>query len=222
MDSKGIVETMKDSFLDLVDGAIEFLPKLLVAILLLLVGMLIARLVSKLIGKAVDLFENSKPVKKTLQSVGVKSIDIDGIVSLFIRWSIILVFLSAAIDVLELRALSDTFNSLVAFVPNILAAVAVAGLTLFAANAIYDIVLASAKKAHITAHRALANISRVVVLIFGLPLAASQLGMDLTIITDNLTVIVAGIMLAFGLSFGLGGQKIAAKIVEDMYKNWKK
>lgn len=222
MQDNSVLETLKDSSLDLVDGAVDFLPKLLMAIVLLLIGFFVAKAVSKLVGRVVDFLENSKPVKATLSSIGVDSVDIDGIVELFVRWSIILIFLSAAVDVLELTPLTETFNSLVAFIPNILAAVAVAGLTLFASNAIYDIVLHSAQKARINSYKGLAKVSQVAVLVFGLPLAAAQLGLDLTIVTNNITVVVAGIMLAFAIAFGMGGREVAGKILNDVYKNWKK
>lgn len=217
-----VLDTLKDSSLDLVDGGVEFLPKLLIAILLLLVGFFVAKAVSKLVGKAVDYVENSKPVTATLSSIGVKSVDIDSIVELFVKWSIILIFLSASVDVLELDPLTQTFNSLVEFIPNILAAVAVAGLTIFAGNAMYDIVFQSAEKARVNGHKTLAKISQIAVWVFGLPLAAAQLGLDLTIVTNNITVVVAGVMLAFALAFGLGGRDTAAKIVSDLHKNWKK
>ncbi|PID32250.1 hypothetical protein CR970_01535 [Candidatus Saccharibacteria bacterium] len=222
VEDKGVVQTVEDSFLELIEGAVNFLPKLLAALILIWVGLVVARLVSKIVGRVVDYMENSKAVTSTLESIGVKSIDVDGVVSLFVRWSIVLIFLSAAVDVLKLNALTQTFNSLVSFVPNVLAAAAIAGLALFAANAIYEVVFVSAKKAHVAAHGVLAGVARVAVLVFGLPLAAAQLGLDMTIITNNITVVVAGIMLAFGLAFGLGGKEVAAKILNDAHKNWKK
>ncbi len=45
MNERNFVDTIKDSYYDLVDGAVEYLPKILVAVLLLLVGMLVAKYV---------------------------------------------------------------------------------------------------------------------------------------------------------------------------------
>lgn len=219
---KSLIETLEDSFLDLADGAVEFLPKLLVALLLLLVGIIVAGIISKLVGRLVDYVENSKPVTKTLKEVGIKSVDIDGVVSIFVKWAIILIFLSASVDVLGLDALTDTFDALVAFTPNIFAAAVIAALAFVASNALRDMVDATAKSAKISVHNFLASATKVVVLVFGLPLAVAQLGLDLTIINNNITVVVAGLMLAFGLAFGLGGREAAGKIVDDLYKNWKK
>ncbi len=222
MNNVTVWDTMRESWLNLVQGSIEFLPKLLVALLLLLVGVVVARVISKLVGKLVDMIESSKVVEESLAKLGSKPIDIDGIVALFTKWAILIVFLSAAVDVLGLQVLTNTFDSLVAFVPNILAASVVAGLTLVAGNVVYDLVSQTAKKARVKAYNGLGNAARVVVYVFGLPLAVAQLGLDVTLLTNNITVIVAGVTLAFALAFGLGGREVAGKLLDDAYKNWKR
>ena len=222
MEDGNFVDRLEDSFLDIADGAADFVPKLLVALLLVIIGMILARYISHWIGKLVDYVEKSKQVKSTTESLGIREVDIDGVVAVFVRWTIMLIFFSAAVDVLGLPVLTDTFNALVGFVPNILAAVVVAALSFVAANAVHDIVDQSAKKSNVKVHSFLAKASKVAVLVFGLPLAVAQLGLDLTIVTNNITVVVGGIMLAFGLAFGLGGKDVAGKILDDLYKNWKR
>lgn len=215
-------ETIKQSNLELIQGTIQFLPRLVVALLLVLVGIVVARLISQLVGKIVDVVENSTAVKQTLARLGAKPLDVDGVVALFTKWTVLLIFLSAAVDVLGLRVLTNTFDSLVAFVPHILAASVVAGLTLVAGNVIHDLVEQAAKKSSVKPYKTLANVARIVVLVFGLPLAVAQLGLDITLLTNNITVLVAGVTLAFALAFGLGGREVAGKVLDDAYKNWKK
>jgi len=223
MEEQNFVDTLKESWYDLVDGFVEYAPRILVALLLIVVGMLLARFISKWFAKFVDVLENSAPVKKTTKSIGIRKLDIDGIVRIFTYWAILLVFFSAAVDVLGLRVLTDTFNALIGFVPSILAAALIAALSFVAASALYDVVLESAKKTGIKAYNFLAVATRIVVLVFGLTLAAAQLGLDLAVITNNITVVVAGIMLAFGIAFGLGGKNVAEKWLNDLYEgSWKK
>jgi len=222
MDDNDFVMTIKDSFYDLIDGAIAFAPKLLVALLLLLVGVIVARAVSKLVKASLGFIEENKWTKKFFSSVDVNMVNISDLTAMFARWAVFLIFVNAAVDVLELAVLSSTFDAILAFVPNIFAAVVVAGLSLIISKTVHDLVAESAKKAKIASAKMLANVARIAVLVFGFPLAAAQLGLDLTIINNNITVIVAGIMLALGLSFGLGGRDTAGKIVDNAYKNFKK
>lgn len=223
MEDTNFIDTLEESWNSLVDGFVEYAPRVVVALLLLLIGFLIAKFISKWVAKLVEVAENSEPVKKAAKSVGVKQLDVDGIVRIFTYWAILLIFFSATVDVLGIEVLTDTFNSLISYIPSILAAAVIAALSLIAANALYDIVLESAKNTGIKAHNFLAVATKVVVLVFGLTLAATQLGLDLTIITNNITVVVAGFMLAFGLAFGLGGKNIAEKWLSELYDgSWKK
>jgi hypothetical protein len=218
MDDSSLLDKIQDSFVDLLARGVDFLPKLLVAILLLFVGVIVARLVSKWIGKALGYIENHPTYKSSLKKLGMSVVSISSIVSLLARWTILIIFLSAAVDVLELTVLTDTFRAILDFVPNIFAAALIAGLSFIAGNVVHDIVYETAQKAKVSAYSSLAVASKVVILIFGIPLAASQLGLDLSIINNNLTVIVAGVMLALGIAFGLGGREVAGKIVNNLYE----
>lgn len=77
MRDDNFLERLENSFLDIADGAADFVPKLLVALLLVGVGVVIARYVSKWIGQIVDYVEKSKQVRATTESLGIKEVDID-------------------------------------------------------------------------------------------------------------------------------------------------
>jgi hypothetical protein len=53
-------------------------------------------------------------------------------------------------------------------------------------------------------------------------MAVSQLGFDTSILAANVTIIVAGIVLALSLAFGLGGRDLAGRLLEQAYANTKK
>ncbi len=165
--------------------------------------------------------EKNKQVQKGMKNLGFNLFSLTNFGLTILRWAIMLIFYSAAVDVLGIQVLTDTFDSLIAYTPKIFAATMVAGLTILVANVVADIVMEAAKNAKIKAARSLSSVARIVVMVFGFPLAAAQLGLDLTIINNNLTVIVAGVMLAFGLAFGLGGREVAGRIVEDAYRELK-
>lgn len=220
--NENFYDKIKNSFEDLIARGVDFLPKLLVALLLLLVGIIVAKLVSKWIGKGLEYLENSNVYKKFLSKIGVKVVSVSSVVSLLAKWTVLVIFFSAVVDVLEISALTNIFQSVLDFLPNLFAAALIAGFSFFAGNVVQDIVYETAKKARIGAYSVLSVASKVVILVFGLPLAASQLGLDLSIINNNLTLIVAGVMLALGLAFGLGGRDVAAKIVNDLYEKSKR
>ena len=222
MNDTTFVDSLRSSFDSVKNSVVDYTPRVVVALLLVLVGFILAKLFSKWVTRLVSSVESSRPVKSFAKSMGLKSLEINWVVNILVYWTTLLVFFNAAVDVLQLTVLSNTFSSLVGFIPDLLAAALIAGLSILGANAAHDVVMESAKRAKVNAAKFLAVSARVVVLIFGLPLAASQLNLDLSILTNNITVVVAGIMLAFGLAFGLGGRDVAQKMLKDLHDDWKK
>ncbi len=222
MNDQSVVDTLRDSMLDLVNGAVEFVPKILAALLIFIIGLIVAGAISRLVKKALGFVESNKTVNNMAEKLGLKVVTISGILGTFVRWAVLLIFISAAIDVLGVAVLSDTFNSLIAFLPKIFAAALIGGLAYVAANVVHDVTATALKEAGVKAGKGIAGLAKIVVMVFGVTLAAAQLGLDLTIINNNITVIVAGVMLAFGIAFGFGGRDVAAKILEEQYKNFKK
>ncbi len=222
MENNDLLTTIKDSFYDLTSRIVSYIPEIVVALLLVLIGFIVAKALSKLVSNSIGYIEKNKWTKKFFDSIDVTMVKVSDIAALFTKYAVLLIFLSAAVDVLGLEVLSNTFDSILAFVPKIFAAMVVAALSLVAGNVMKDLVTESAKRAKIKSANTLGSIARIVVLVFGFPLALAQLGLDLTVINNNITVVMAGIMLALGLAFGLGGRETASKIVENAYKNFKK
>ncbi len=201
----------------------SFLPSLFGAILLVLLGALVAKLAEKLVRKVfeivnVDKLQKNKAVKKTLDDNEL-NIDVTNLAGRITFWVVIIIFALAATEVLGLNAMSDTIRDLLAYLPSVLAAAVVLTVTIAGARLLRDAILAGLRRMSVDYANPIANISYYVLLVFGVLMALSQLGFDTTIIANNVTIIVAGIVLALALAFGLGGREVAGRIVEQMYEN---
>jgi small-conductance mechanosensitive channel len=201
----------------------SFLPSLVGAILLILLGALVAKLAEKLVRKvfeliSVDKLQKNKAVKKTLDDNEL-NIDITNLAGRITFWVVIIIFALAATEVLGLNAMRDTIRDLLAYLPSVLAAVVVITVTIAGARLLRDAILAGLRRMSVDYAKPIANISYYVLLVFGVLMALSQLGFDTTIIANNVTIIVAGVVLALALAFGLGGREVAGRIVEQMYDN---
>ncbi|CAN5638332.1 hypothetical protein BH23PAT2_BH23PAT2_09940 [soil metagenome] len=200
-----------------------FLPSLFGAILLIIIGAFVAKIVEKLIAKLfallnVNEFKKNKTVKKTLDSTDL-NFDVAGIAGRVGFWIVIIIFALAAAEVLGLDAMRDTIRDLLGYVPNVLAGIIVLTITIAGARLVRDAITAALTRMSVDFARPVANVSYYVLVIFGTLMALDQLGFDTTILTNNITVIVAGFTLALALAFGLGGRDVAGRIVEQMYNN---
>lgn len=221
-----LTDQFTDATRDLWDAVGDFLPKLVGALLLVLVALIVARIAQALVERVlqlvrVDQLLKNKQVAKTLQSAEV-NIDVVSIAGRLVFWIVIVIFALTIADVLGLTAMRDVIREILGYLPSVLAAVIVLTVTVAGARLVRDIVVASLARMQITYARSIGAVAFYVLLLFGSIMALDQLGFDTTILTANITVIIAGIVLALSLAFGLGGRDAAKKVVDEAYNNYKK
>jgi hypothetical protein len=212
-------DVLSRSFQNLWGGVIGFLPQLVFAILIIVIGWLIGALVGRVVAQII----RSLRVDEGLRKAGVEEALARGGINLnsgafiggLIKWFIILVFLVASLDVLNLDQVNDFLRGVVLFY---LPQVIVAALILLVAAVIGDvmqkIVTSSAKTAGIHSARFLGSFTKWAIWIFAVLAALFQLNIASTFIQTIFTGVVVAISLALGLAFGLGGQEAAARFIE--------
>lgn len=209
----GIFDQIKDSLEDLLVNATDYLPKVVAALVILVVGAVVARVISRVVKKLLGVVEKNAMVAVVLKKAKLGNFKIASLVAKVVRLAVMFVFVSAAADVIQLEVLSSTIESLVGYLPNIFAAVVVASIVHVASNLVKSVVHDSAKSAKVASYETMGKLAQGAVLLFGVPLAVAQLGLDLTIINNNITVLVSAIAAAGALAFGLGGRKVAGSMI---------
>ncbi len=203
-----------------------FVPALLGAIVLLILGVLVAKIAEVIIVKAlqwagVNKLKDNEKVAKTLKESGLQT-DVVNIVGRVVFWVVVVIFAMAAVDVLGLTAMRDVIRELLAYLPQVLAAAVVLTVTIAGARLLRDIVSATLKQTGVDYANVVGGLVHWAIIVFGVIMTVDQLGFDTTIVTTNVTVVVAGVMLALALAFGLGGRAQAEKLLEDLRNRHKK
>ena len=199
---------------------VAYLPQLVGAIVVLLVGLIVASVIAGVVGKLVSLGEENQQVKQFLGRWRIR-LSLSSFIGKFIWWAIFLVFISAAVEILKIDVLTNTINTLVGYLPQLLAAAVIATVVLFGARIVRTLVVSALDGVGFAQSGVVGTIVQVALLVFGFTLAAAQLGVDTALLTANITVVVAGIMLALALAFGLGGRDMAGRVLESAYKGSK-
>lgn len=212
-------QALVTSFQDIWQGVVNFLPELIVAIVLLLLGWLIGAL----LGKAVDHIIRSLKVDQALSNAGVdKAMEKTGyrlnsgaFLGGLVKWFIIVVFLVAALDAVGLTQVNDFLSDVVLiYLPQVIVAAVILIVAAIVADVMEGIVAGSAKAAEVASAHFLGTLTKWAIWIFAIMAALFQLGIAPTFIQTLFTGIVVAIALALGLSFGLGGQEAAARYIE--------
>lgn len=214
-------EVLTLSFQNLWVGVVNFVPNLVVAIVIVVLGWLIGAL----LGRAVWQVFRSLRVDEALRRAGFESflrrgglaLDSGAFIGGLVKWFVIVVFLVAAFDVLGLAQVNLFLQEVVlAYLPRVL----VAALVLLVAGVIGDaverVVVAAAKTADVRSAHFAGAIARWAVWVFAILVALSQLGIAAAFSQTLFTGFVIAISLALGLSFGLGGQDAAGRFIERL------
>ena len=142
------------------------------------------------------------------------SLELSHFLGLIVKWYIFVLFLGPAAALVQLPAMTAFLNSAALWIPNLIAAIIVALVGLIAA----DYVAAKVHEVNAKSSAIIANVLKLVIVVFTLIISLSQLGIDVSIAQNTLLLIVAGIMLAIGLGFGLALKDEAKSIIKDLKK----
>ncbi|WP_053202983.1 mechanosensitive ion channel family protein [Jiangella muralis] len=134
MRTENFVDQLGDSFSELGSDIGDFVPRLVVALLLLLVGHWVAKLIRRLLTAGLDKvgagrLTEAAGIENTLRQAGTSGVALIGQVAYFL---IFIIFVQIAAEVLRIDQLTSMLNRLIAYLP----LVAIALLVLFVAAAI--------------------------------------------------------------------------------------
>ncbi|MEK7213653.1 MAG: hypothetical protein AAB637_00850 [Patescibacteria group bacterium] len=200
-------------------GVANFVPNLVIAIVIFAIGWVLAALIEKLIE---GLFKTFK-VDVALKSGGLEDVversghklNSGRFVGTLVKWFVIVVFLVASFDILGLKQVNAFLSDVVlSYLPQVIIAVLMLMVSVVIAEAVHKVVTASARAAHIKSAVLLGSIAKWSIWVFAIITALFQLGIAPVIIDRLFTGIVVAAALACGLAFGLGGKEVAGRILE--------
>jgi small-conductance mechanosensitive channel len=202
-------------------GTAEFLPKLVVALLIFVVGWIFGGVVDRVIAQVIkalkiDNILRSAKLDQLLNKAGF-NLDAGKFLGGLVKWFIIVVFLVASLDVLGLTQVNAFLNQVVLlYLPKVI----VAALIILVAAVIADfterVVVGAAKAAEIRTANLAGKVTRWAIWVFAILAALFQLGIAAAFVQTLFTGIIVAVSLALGLSFGLGGQDAAARFIEKV------
>ena len=212
---------LQGSFNGMLAAVVGFIPNFVFAVIVLVIGWVIAWFIGNLIAQAVRAIK----VDHALKSAGVDDVvsragyhlDSGAFLGALVRWFIILVFLIAALQILNLSQVTFFLQAVVvSFLPNVIIAVLILLVTAVIAEVAQGVVAGSARAAGITAAGFAGTAARWSIWIFGILAALSQLQIAQGILQTLFTGVVVALSLAFGLAFGLGGQDAASGFISKV------
>jgi len=207
-------------------GVIGFIPELIVALIIFIVGWIIAALLARAVEQVISAVKldsalRGAGVEATLTRAGF-TLNSGRFLGALVKWFIIVVFLVAALDVLQLDQVTMFLRQVVlGYLPQVIVAVLIMLVAVVIAEAMRKLVVGSAKAAGIRSAGFLGAVTKWAIWIFALLAALLQLGIAVTFLQTLFTGVVVALSLAFGLAFGLGGQSAASRYLDHLQAEMK-
>ncbi len=202
-------------------GFINFVPNLIVAIVIFIIGWVIASLLCR----AIEHLVNALKIDRLFASAGVDDVlhragmklSIGGFLGGVVKWFTIVVFLMTSLEILGLTQVNDFLREVVlSYLPRVIVAALILVLATVIADAMRRLIQGSAKAANVHSANLLGTIAKYAIWIFALIIALAELGIASQFMQIFFTGIVALIAIGGGLAFGLGGKDAAARFIERL------
>lgn len=210
--SSALQEAYREVFVRLGD----FVPRLFGAIVVFGVGWLVAWLLQRLVDPVLrGVLDPVWEVTK-LEDVRKKSkiqLDLTALLARLVFWIVLAVAFLAAFEIIGLGTVADLFNQVLAYVPNVVAALVILVVGLILANFLRNTVKAAMNASELPHAQLLGNIAYWAVVVFVVIGSLVQLGIAQELLLILFQGLVAALAIAVGLSFGFGGQDYAKRIL---------
>jgi hypothetical protein len=211
---------------DVLLAIVNFIPVLFSAVLVFAFGTLVARwtklgLVKLLnLSRLADLI-STPAVKKFLKNASITK-KIDDVLGEIVRYIVLLIFFVTSVNLLGLSTVTQVLNGVLAYLPNIFAAILILVAGVLLAGFLEKVVKGSLGSIDLRSSRLMGKFTSYLIMVVTVLAAISQLGIAQPFVGTLFIGFVSMLSLALGLGFGLGSKDLIKQVLEDWHKNFKK
>ncbi|GJM35375.1 MAG: hypothetical protein DHS20C18_43760 [Saprospiraceae bacterium] len=197
------------------------IPGVIGALLVLTLGWLFARVVSGAIGRLLkaikfDVLADKIKAGQLLEKANIKQAP-STLIGKFIYWILILLVVTTAADTLGWTAVSREISKLLSYLPTLLSAIIFFIVGIYIATFVKDVIHGATKTLGISAGRIISSFVFYLLFILVTLTALDQAGIDTTIITSNLLLIIGAVMAAAAISYGIASKDVLANILAGFF-----
>ncbi len=205
----------------MLDQLTAVLPLLALTLLLLVVGMLVAYVLQVIVRgvlrrAGLDRLVDRTGVGRTLVRLGHEN-PASHLAGFVVFWAVLAVFLLAGADVLGLPVVSTSIARLIGFLPNLALVVLILLLGFALAGTARRTLEGVAERSRFISARALGAGAYYLVALVTLVIALSGVGLDFTIVTTAIAVILASLGVGLAVTAALGTRRVAQNTISGVY-----
>jgi len=220
------IDLLLESAREFLHQIATFLPRLLLALVVVAVGWLFAKAVRFAVERGLRAVNFTVLTERAgtdnfLQQAGLKG-DTTTLFGLVAYWVAILATLMIAFNGLGATYIADLLGRVVLFTPKLVVAMLVVVFGSYCARVVGSAVYTYCVDEQIPDADLLGRIARYLIVIFVVMIALGQIEVGGDIVQRTFLILLAGLVLALALAFGLGGKEWAATMLERWWPRQKR
>jgi len=208
-------------FIKIWDGIIEYIPNILTAVVIFLIGWIIAKVLAFIIRKVLVGLKVDVLAQKIndIDFISNSSVNIvpSALLSKLVYYIVLLVFGFEAAQTLGIDSVTQLVKDIIGYIPQGIAAIIVLVIGLLLADFLKNIVLTTTQSLGIPSAKIIASLVFYFIFIMAIITAVAQMGFKTDLIKTNLSVIIAGIVFAFALGYGLASRQTMSNYLATFY-----
>ena len=207
-------------------GFLDLVPLLLGALIVFIIGWFISSGIGRVIAEILrrikfnQIFETGG-WKGVLEKAEIKVNPAEFIGAIF-KWVLVIVFLLIAVEILGLEQFSAFLVGVLGYLPNVIVAVLIFVVTVIIADIVEKIVRAGVGGIKTGYARVAGTIAKWAIWVFAIFAILIQLRIAQSLLLTLFQGLVALIVIAGGIAFGLGGKEVAAELLRDLKGKFRK
>jgi hypothetical protein len=212
------IDILVDTTREFLHQIAALLPSLILALAVIVVGWLLAKVVRFAIERGLravnfNVLTQRAGTDQFLQAAGLRG-DTTTLFGLLGYWLVLIAALMVAFNGLRLTYVTDLLQRVELFGPKVLVAGLVMVLGSYFARFVGESLERFCRDAQIPDGDILGKIVRYLIMTFVIMIALSQIEVGGDIVQRAFLIVLAGVVLALALAFGLGGKEWAAALLE--------
>ena len=220
------IDVVVDATREFLHQIAAFLPRLLLALFVVAVGWLFAKAVRFAVERALravnfNVLTDRAGTDHFLRQAGMQG-DTTTLFGVVAFWLVILATLIIAFNGLGLTYITDLLGRVVLFTPKLLIGMLIVVFGSYCARFVGNALQTYCVDAQIPDADILGRIVRYVIMTFVVMIALSQVEIGGDIVQRTFLIILAGLVLALALAFGLGGKNWAAALLQRWWPQHRK
>ncbi len=215
------LDITKESLMNVWQGFIDFMPRLIGALILFIIGWIISVAIGKLIAEVLRKIKFNRIFEKggwksALEKAEIK-VDASGFIGSIIKWVLMIVFLAAAIEILGFVQLTGFLTDVLNYLPNVVVAAFIFVIAVIIADILEKVVRASVEGIKVGYGSIVGVIVKWSIWVFAILAILSQLRIEAAgWIVNLINIVFIGIVAMIAIAFGLGGKEVAAEILQNL------